>query len=118
MYQLIFVGKGLFICKVGISVFGGLELACWPLVRKFSGSNPVEAFGFFRAKKSSARLPRRGSKILSHIADLRHVKEPPNLKAISGLIVPPFAARVAGVIVTCRTPGGASWNVLRFRVVQ
>jgi hypothetical protein len=25
-------------------------------------------------------------------------------------IVPPFTARVAGVIVTCRVPGGASWN--------
>ena len=39
------------------SGFGGLELACWPLVPKFAGSNPAEAVGFFRAKKSSARLP-------------------------------------------------------------
>ena len=31
--------------------FGGLEVACWPLVPKFAGSNPVEAVGFFRAKK-------------------------------------------------------------------
>jgi hypothetical protein len=30
------------------SGFGGLRVACWPLVPKF---------GFFRAKKSSARLP-------------------------------------------------------------
>jgi hypothetical protein len=37
--------------------FGGLEVACWPLVTKFAGSNPAEAFGFLRAKKSSARLP-------------------------------------------------------------
>ena len=34
-----------------ISGFGGLEVACWPLVPKFAGSNPAEAFGFFRAKK-------------------------------------------------------------------
>ena len=34
-----------------ISGFGGLEVACWPLVPKFAGSNPAEAVGFFRAKK-------------------------------------------------------------------
>jgi hypothetical protein len=31
--------------------FGGLEVACWPLVPKFAGSNPAEAIGFLRAKK-------------------------------------------------------------------
>ena len=25
------------------SGFGGLEVACWPLVPKFAGSNPAEA---------------------------------------------------------------------------
>ena len=44
-------------CEAG---FGGLEVACWPLVPKFAGSNPAEAVGFFRAKKSSARLPSEG----------------------------------------------------------
>jgi hypothetical protein len=29
-------------------------------VPKFVGSNPAEAVGFFRAKKSSARLPSEG----------------------------------------------------------
>ena len=43
-----------------LSGFGGLEVACWPLVPKFAGSNPAEAVGFFRAKKSSARLPWEG----------------------------------------------------------
>ena len=33
------------------SGFGGLEVACWPLVPKFSGSKPAEAVGFFREKK-------------------------------------------------------------------
>ena len=42
------------------SGFGGLGVACWPLVPKFAGSNPAEAVGFFRAKKSSARLPSEG----------------------------------------------------------
>jgi hypothetical protein len=40
--------------------FGGLGIACWPLVSKFAGSNPAEAVGFLRAKKSSARLPSEG----------------------------------------------------------
>jgi hypothetical protein len=31
-----------------------------PLVPKFAGLNPAEAVGFFRAKKSSARLPSEG----------------------------------------------------------
>ena len=43
-----------------VSGFGGLEVACWPLVPKFVGSNPTEDVGFFRAKKSSARLPSKG----------------------------------------------------------
>ena len=38
----------------GLSSFGGLE------VPKFAGSNPAEAVGFLRAKKSSARLPSEG----------------------------------------------------------
>ena len=42
------------------SGFGGLGVACWPLVPKFTGSNLPEAVGFLRAKKSSARLPSEG----------------------------------------------------------
>ena len=43
-----------------IGGFGGLGVACWPLVPKFAGSNPAEAVGFLSAKKSSARLPSEG----------------------------------------------------------
>ena len=39
---------------------GGLRVACWPLVPKFAGSNPAEAVGFLRAKKSSTCLPLEG----------------------------------------------------------
>jgi len=42
------------------SGFGGLGVACWPLVPKFADSNPVETVGFFWVKKSSARLPSEG----------------------------------------------------------
>ena len=44
----------------GANYFGGLGVACWPLVPKFTGSNPAEAVGFLGAKKSSARLPSKG----------------------------------------------------------
>jgi hypothetical protein len=40
-------------------------------VPKFTVSNPAKAVGFFRVKKSSARLPRRGNKSLSHVAEER-----------------------------------------------
>jgi hypothetical protein len=51
-------GRG--VHRVLVGGFGGLEVACWPLVSKEAGSNPAEAVGFFRAKKSSARLPSEG----------------------------------------------------------
>jgi len=37
-----------------------LEYIYDALVPKFAGSNPAEAVGFLRAKKSSARLPSEG----------------------------------------------------------
>ena len=46
--------------EVENSGFGGLEVACWPLVPKFAGSNPAEGVGFFRVKKSLACLPSEG----------------------------------------------------------
>ena len=55
---------GLLYLYLYLSRFGGLEVACWPLVPKFAGSNPAEAVGFLSAKKSSARLPSEGSKAI------------------------------------------------------
>jgi hypothetical protein len=46
--------------NMSLSTFGGLEVACWPLIHKFVGSNPAEAIGFFRAKKSSTRFLSEG----------------------------------------------------------
>jgi hypothetical protein len=45
-----------------ISGFGGLEVACWPLVPEFAGSNPAEAVGFFGRKNPQHAFLRRGSK--------------------------------------------------------
>jgi hypothetical protein len=57
------------------SGFGVLEVANWPLIPKFAGSNPAEAVGFFRAKKSPSRTPSEGKySWRSHVVDLRHVK--------------------------------------------
>jgi hypothetical protein len=45
-----------------LSGFGGLEVACWPLVPEFVGSNPAEAFGFFGRKNPQHAFLWRGSK--------------------------------------------------------
>ena len=53
--------------------FDGLEVACWPLVPKFAGSNPAEAVGFFRAKNPQHAFLRKGSKAvfpMSHICGM------------------------------------------------
>jgi len=42
--------------------FGGLGVACWPLVPKFGGSNPTKAVGFLGRKNSQHAFLRRGSK--------------------------------------------------------
>ena len=42
------------------SGFGGLEVACWPLVSKFAGSNPAEAVGFLRVNKNPQHVGEHG----------------------------------------------------------
>ena len=42
--------------------FGGLGVACWPVVPKFAGSNPAEAVGFLERKNPQHAFLRRGSK--------------------------------------------------------
>ena len=42
--------------------FGGLGVACWPLVPKFAGSNSAEAVGFLGRKNPQHAFLRRGSK--------------------------------------------------------
>ena len=49
-------------CNVNPSGFGGLGVACWPLVPKFAGSNPAEAVGFLGRKNPQHAFLRRGSK--------------------------------------------------------
>ena len=47
---------------IHIGGFGGLGVACWPLVPKFAGSNPAEAVGFLGRKNPQHTFLRRGSK--------------------------------------------------------
>jgi len=42
--------------------FGGLGVACWPLVPKFAGSNPAEVVRFLGRKNPQHTFLRRGSK--------------------------------------------------------
>jgi len=57
-----FPTKLFFVCYRHVDVFGGLEVACWPLVPKFAGSNPAEAVGFLGRKNRQPAFLRRGSK--------------------------------------------------------
>ena len=43
-----------------VSGFGGLEVACWPLIPKFAGSNTAEAVGFLRVNKNPQHVGGHG----------------------------------------------------------
>jgi hypothetical protein len=61
--------------------FGGAEVACWPLIPKFAGSNPDETF------------LRRGSKIIGPMSQFCGI--PGIIWPLFPPIVPPVAARGA-----------------------
>ena len=48
--------------------FGGLGVACMPLVPNFAGSNPAEAVGFLGRKNPQHAFLRRGSKAVGPIS--------------------------------------------------
>jgi hypothetical protein len=76
--------------------FDGAEVVCWSLIPKFSSSNPAEAVGFLKGDKNPQHaFLRKGSNYRSHVADLRHVKEP--WVHIQGIIWPPFPPTVPPV---------------------
>ena len=54
-----------FVSKSG---FGGLEVACWPLVPKFAGSHPAEAVGFLGRRSPQHAFLRRGSKAVGPVS--------------------------------------------------
>ena len=55
-----------------VSGFGGADVACWPLVPKFAGSNPAEAVGFLKGDKKNPQhaFLRKGSKIIGPMSQI------------------------------------------------
>ena len=53
------------------SGFGGAEVACWPLIPKFAGSNPAKAVGFLKGDKNPQHaFLRKGSKIIGPMSQI------------------------------------------------
>ena len=90
------------------SGFGGLEVAYWPLVPKFAGTNRI-----FQGEKILI-TPSFGREVrpFSHVAYLRHVKEPESVcveVAVFGRNYQPFLAQVVPPFTT-RVSGGDTWR--------
>ena len=68
IYLVSFFGRSIkvkiYSCMIHVSGFGGLEVACWPLVPKFAGSNPAEAVGFLRVNKNPQHVGGHGCLIV------------------------------------------------------
>jgi len=72
--------------------FGGLVVSVLASGTQDRGFKPGRIRRIFRAKKSLARIPSEGKQSrLSHVADLRHVKDPWKLRGIRG-----FQAKFVG----------------------
>jgi hypothetical protein len=56
------------VLKSVLDGFGGIQVACWPLVLKFVGSNLAEAVGFFGRKNPQHAFLRRESKAVCPIS--------------------------------------------------
>ena len=53
------------------SGFGGAEMACWPLIPKFAGSNPAEAVGFLQGDENPQHtFLWKGSKIIGPMSQI------------------------------------------------
>ena len=103
--------------KQARSGFGGLEVACWPLVPKFAGSNPAEAVGIFRAKKNPQRaFLRKGSKAVCPMSHICGMSKNPKLEvAAFGRNYRPFLAQVVPPFST-RFSGGDTWRCKQERL--
>jgi hypothetical protein len=91
------------------SGFGGAEVACWPLIPKFAGSNLAEAVGFLKGDKNPQHaFLQKGSKIIGPVSLICGMKKNPGCisQAPSGhhfsSIVPPLAARGLPRVVDAR----------------
>ena len=104
--------------NLALSGFGGLEIACWPLVPKFLGFKPGRSRRIFQGEKILS-TPSFGGEVKPSVSCRRFTACERFLNAtwksgISGKIhrpflahiVPPLATRISG-----ETTSGESWNV-------
>jgi hypothetical protein len=57
--------------NAGLSGFGGAEVACWPLIPKFAGSNVAESVGFLKGDKNPQHtFLWKGSKIFGPMSQI------------------------------------------------
>jgi hypothetical protein len=104
--------------KMSHSGFGSLGVACWPLVPKFVGSNPVEAIRFFRGKKILSRPSFRREVKLSvpccrFVACKRSLQmawNSPFVSKITGHFLPPVPPFPARGLLCHRRRGDTWWH--------
>ena len=68
MYRSKFISPHFGFHILSLRGFGGLGVACWPLVPKFAGSHPAEAVGFLGRKNPQHAFLRRGSEAVAPIS--------------------------------------------------
>ena len=91
------------------SSFGGAEVACWPLIPKFAGSNPAEAVGFLRGDKNPQHAVLwKGSKIIGPMSQICGMQKNPGFISQAPFghhfspIVPPLVTRGLPRVVDAR----------------
>jgi hypothetical protein len=87
----------LFLHTIHDSGYRDLEVACWPLIPDFAGSNPAEAVGFSYGGEVKPSVPCRA---LRHVKESKSEVEAATFDKILGhfsSIVPPSAAGFASV---------------------
>ena len=94
------------------SGFGGIGVACWPLVPEFAGSNPAEAVGFLGWKNPQHAFLRRGREVKPSVPCRRfsackrslNLRGSRNLGKITGQISrPQFHLSLLGSLASLRT---------------
>jgi hypothetical protein len=100
------------------SGFGGLDVACWPLVHKIRGFKPGQSRRIFQGEKILS-TPSFGGVVKPSVPCRRFTACKTSLNAtwksgISGKIHRPFLAHIVPPLVTRisgETTSGESWNV-------
>ena len=89
--------------------FGGLGVACWPLVPKFAGSNPAEKILSTPSFGGEVKL----LVLCRRFAACKRSEFRQNYWISFSPTVPSFTARISRFVANVRAPGGESGNVER-----